>query len=50
MMSDLKESGNWEQNAELNIFIYRDEVYNPNNDAKNIAEIILAKHRNGPYR
>ncbi|HNS51791.1 MAG TPA: replicative DNA helicase [Anaerolineae bacterium] len=41
-------SGALEQDADVVIFIYRDELYNPNTDRKNIADIIVAKHRNGP--
>ena len=47
-LSDLRESGSLEQDADIVMFIYRDDIYNPESERKNIADIIVAKHRNGP--
>jgi replicative DNA helicase len=48
ILSDLRESGSIEQDADLVLFIYRDEYYNDESDQQGIAEVHLAKHRNGP--
>ena len=48
MLQDLRESGSIEQDADIVMFLYRDDYYNPETEAKNIAEVIIAKHRAGP--
>ena len=47
-LSDLRESGGIENTADVVMFIYRDELYNPETERRNQADIIVAKHRNGP--
>ncbi|HEY8999125.1 MAG TPA: replicative DNA helicase [Candidatus Saccharimonadales bacterium] len=47
-LADLRESGSIEQDADIVAFIYREEYYNPETDRKNITEILVKKHRNGP--
>ena len=47
MLSDLRESGSIEQDADIVIFLYRDDYYNEDSEKKNVAEVILAKHRGG---
>lgn len=48
LLSDLRESGNIEQDADVVAFLYRDDYYEHNSDKQNITEVILSKHRNGP--
>jgi replicative DNA helicase len=48
LLSDLRESGSIEADADLVMFLYRDEYYNENSEDQGLAEVILAKHRNGP--
>jgi len=47
-LHDLRDSGSIEQDADVVMFIYREDMYNENSDKKNIAEILIEKHRNGP--
>ena len=48
MLSDLRESGSLEQDADIVMFLYRDEYYNEDSERKDQADVIIAKHRNGP--
>lgn len=48
MLADLRESGSLEQDADVVLFLYRDEVYNPETPDRGLAEVIVAKHRSGP--
>ncbi|GAH69049.1 unnamed protein product, partial [marine sediment metagenome] len=47
-LADLRESGSIEQDADVVMFVYREEMYEPDTDRKNIADIFIKKHRNGP--
>ena len=47
MLSDLRESGSIEQDADIVIFLYRDDYYNPESEDRNLAEVIIAKQRSG---
>lgn len=48
MLSDLRESGSIEQDADIVMFLYREDYYNPDTDRQHLTDLILAKHRNGP--
>ncbi len=48
MLSDLRESGSLEQDADIVAFLYREDYYNPESENPNVTELIIAKHRNGP--
>jgi replicative DNA helicase len=48
MLADLRESGSLEQDADVVMFLYRDEIYDPDSDDRGTAEVIVSKHRNGP--
>src|SRR4029077_14208190 len=48
MLADLRESGALEQDADVVLFLYRDEIYNPESPDPGMAEVIVAKHRSGP--
>ena len=48
MLADLRESGSLEQDADVVMFLYRDEIYNPESPDRGTAEVIVSKHRNGP--
>jgi replicative DNA helicase len=48
MLADLRESGSLEQDSDVVLFLYRDEIYNPETPDRGTAEILVAKHRSGP--
>ena len=49
-LADLRESGSIEQDSDVVAFLYREEYYNPETDRKNIMDILIKKHRNGPIK